>query len=264
MIICPPLYNHHHIVITGASSGIGAALARRYARPGSRLGLLARHADKLESLATELRGKGAEVWLETCDVTDREKIKIILEREDAAYPIDLLIANAGISAGTFGAGESDVQARAIFATNLDGLLNSMHPILPRMQARKAGQIAIMASLAGFRGFPSAPAYCASKAAARIYGEGLRAEMARFNVAVNVICPGYVDTPMTQANRFFMPFLMDVDRAAKIIVRGLASNKARIAFPFPTYFMVWLLSVLPPGWTDALLARLPKKAGLSAD
>ncbi|HVY12918.1 MAG TPA: SDR family NAD(P)-dependent oxidoreductase [Alphaproteobacteria bacterium] len=250
-----------HIVITGASSGIGKALAEAYAAPGRTLGLMARRAELLENLAQSLRQRGAEVWTAAADVTDREATARILEEADNRLPVDLLIANAGISGGTFGAGESATQARAIFNVNLEGALNTVFPLIPRMSARRRGQIALMASLAGFRGFPAAPAYCASKAALRIYGEGLRGELAPLDVEVNVICPGYIDTPMTQANHFPMPFLMTVARAADIIINGLARNQARIAFPFPTALAAWLLGVLPPAWTDGLLIRLPKKAPL---
>lgn len=250
-----------HIVLTGASSGIGAALARQYAVKGVKLGLLGRRAEKMESLASELRAKGAEVWVGVVDVTEREKLAALLQAEDNKTPIDLLIANAGISGGTFGNGETEVQARAIFATNLDGVLNTIHPLLPRMMARKRGQVALIASLAGFRGFPGAPAYCASKAAVRIYGEGLRSEVARHGVEVNVICPGYIDTPMTQKNKFPMPFLMSTEKCAAIIIKGLLHNWARIAFPWPTACAAWLLGVLPPSWTDPLLIKLPKKAAL---
>ncbi len=130
-----------------------------------------------------------------------------------------------------------------------------------MKARRAGQIGIMASLAGFRGLPSAPAYCASKAAVRIFGEGLRVEYAPHNVEVNVICPGYIRTPMTDANHFPMPFLMDAEPAARLIADRLRQNQARIAFPWPMGLAVWLLALLPPAWTDPLLGNLPKKAAL---
>ncbi len=250
-----------HIVITGASSGLGAALARAYAAPGIRLGLIARRAEMLRALADELRQNGAEVWIAAADVRERESLSRILIQHDTEAPIDLLIANAGISGGTFGAGESEEQARAIFDVNLMGAINTIMPLLPRMAARKKGQIALMASLAGFRGFPAAPAYCGSKAGLRVWGEGLRAEMMRHHVEVNVICPGYVNTPMTRENHFPMPFLMDDVRAAKIMVKGLKANHARIAYPWPTAFAAWLLAVLPPGWTDRLLVRLPKKAPL---
>jgi short-subunit dehydrogenase len=250
-----------HIVITGASSGLGAALATAYAASGIRIGLLARRIEKLESLATQLRAKNAEVWVAAVDVTEKEKLADILIKADDANPIDILIANAGISAGTSGAGENETQARAIFATNVDGVLNTLHPLLPRMQMRRAGQIAIMASLAGFRGFSSAPAYCASKAAVRIYGEALRGEYARFGIKINVICPGYVETPMTAVNDFPMPFMMNAEKAAQIMMKGLACNEARIAFPWPTAFVAWLLGALPPSWTDPFLCKLPKKPAM---
>ncbi len=247
-----------HIVITGASSGIGESLAKAYASSGVRIGLLGRRKDRLDSLANDLRTKGAYVWVGVVDVTQREAMAEILVNADNEKTIDLLIANAGISAGTSGSGESEAQARAIFATNLDGVLNTIHPILPRMQSRRSGQIALMASLAGFRGFPSAPAYCASKAAVRLYGEALRGETSQWNIKVNVICPGYIKTPMTAVNDFPMPFMMDASQAAKIIIKGLARNEARIAFPCPTAFAAWLLGIIPPGWTDPILKKLPKK------
>lgn len=247
-----------HIVITGASSGIGESLARAYATKGTRIGLLGRRKEKLDAIADDLRKLGTEVWVGVVDVTQREVLAQILVDADTKQPIDLLIANAGISAGTFGAGESETQARAIFATNLDGVLNTIHPILPRMQNRRSGQIALMASLAGFRGFPSAPAYCASKAAVRLYGEALRGEYAKWGIQMNVVCPGYIETPMTAVNDFPMPFMMNATKAAQIIVHGLARNQARIAFPWPTAFAAWLLGVLPPSWTDPLLVKLPKK------
>jgi short-subunit dehydrogenase len=247
-----------HIVITGASSGIGESLAHAYASKGTRIGILGRRKEKLENLAAELRKTSADVWIGVVDVTQRDLLAQILVNEDNIKPIDLLIANAGISAGTFGAGESETQARAIFATNLDGVLNTIPPILPRMQNRRSGQVALMASLAGFRGFPSAPAYCASKAAVRLYGEALRGEYAKWGIQINVVCPGYIETPMTAVNDFPMPFMMDTTKAARIIMAGLAKNEARIAFPWPTAFAAWLLGALPPSWTDPLLKKLPKK------
>jgi short-subunit dehydrogenase len=117
----------------------------------------------------------------------------------------------------------------------------------------------MSSLASFRGFPGAPAYCASKAMVRVWGESLRGHLAPSGVGVSVICPGYVESPMTAVNTFPMPFLMSAEKAARIIRRGLSRNRARIAFPFPTYLAAWLLGSLSPGLTDPLLRRLPEKS-----
>lgn len=248
-----------HILITGASSGIGAALAREYAATGRRLALTGRDAGRLAAVAEACRAQGAEVATQCLDVTEAAPLAAWIAAEDEARPLDLVIANAGISGGTGRGGESEAQARHIFQINVDGVLNTVQPALARMRPRGRGQIALMSSLASFRGFPGAPAYCASKAAVRVWGEALRGELLHEGIGVSVICPGFVASPMTAVNDFRMPFLMPADRAARIIRRGLARNRARIAFPFPTYFSAWLLGGLSPALTDRLLARLPAKA-----
>ena len=174
-----------------------------------------------------------------------------------------MIANAGVSAGTGTAGEPLGQAQRIMAINVDGVINTVHPALARFTARPGsgvkGQIAIMSSLASFRGFAGAPAYCASKAAVRNYGEGLRNAYARDGVGISVICPGFVRSGMTEENDFSMPFLMEADRAARIIRRGLARNRGRIAFPWQMYGAAWLVQALPTWTTDRLMRGLPAKA-----
>lgn len=245
-------------VITGASSGIGAALALRYAEPGVCLALTGRDAARLAAVAERCRAAGAAVTADVVDATDRDGMAAWLRGVDDRAPVDLLIANAGISAGTGGGVESEEQARRILSVNIDGVLNSVYPLLPRMQDRRRGQIALMASQASFRGFPGAPAYCASKAAVRVFGEALRGDLAGEGIGVSVICPGFVKSRITDANGFSMPFLMEADAAARVISRGLARNAARVSFPWPVAAAVWLLALLPPGWTDGLLARAPKK------
>jgi len=222
------------------------------------LSLGGRNSARLAAVAGECRAAGARVETATIDVTDAAAMSAWLAAADASTPLELVIANAGISAGTGGGGENAAQTRAIFAANLDGLLNTALPALEAMRPRGRGQIALMSSLAGFRGFPGAPAYCASKAAVRVWGEALRGELAGGGIKVNVICPGYVVTPMTAVNEFPMPLLMSAERAARIVRRGLRRNRARIAFPWPMYVAAWLVGTLPPAWTDRLLARLPKK------
>jgi short-subunit dehydrogenase len=248
-----------HILITGASSGLGAALAEAYATDGVVLSLQGRNTDRLRRVAEQAERRGARVTIKKLDVTDAWDMKSWIENCDHREPVDLVIANAGISAGTGGGKETELQSRKIFDVNLTGVLNTIHPVLPLMMARQRGQIAIMSSLAGFRGFAGAPAYCASKAAVRVYGEALRGEMMKHGVAVNVICPGFVKTPMTDVNRFRMPFLMSAEKAARIIKEGLAADRARIAFPWPMYALVRLFSALPSGLLDLTAARLPKKA-----
>lgn len=249
-----------HIVITGASSGLGAALAREYAAPGVVLGLLGRHAERLAAVRAECDAKGAAVKSASMDVTDAEAMGAWLTEFDAEYPVDLLVANAGISGGSGGAdaGAAEALTRRIFATNLDGMLNTVLPLAPRMTGRRNGQIALISSLAGMRGLPSAPAYSASKAAVRAYGEALRGQLGKQGVRVNVICPGYIKTPLTDVNTFPMPFLMTAERAAKIIRAGLARNRSRIAFPLRLHMPLWWLSSLSPSLTDWFFARLPEK------
>ncbi|NNE83705.1 MAG: SDR family NAD(P)-dependent oxidoreductase [Alphaproteobacteria bacterium] len=255
------------ILITGASSGIGAALAREYAGPGCTLFLGGRNQSRLDELTADCTARGAAVESAAIDVTDAGAIAEWIATSDDRAPLDLVIANAGISAGTGTAGEPRDQAQRIMAINVDGVINTVHPALERFAARPApvtdpgvkGQIAVMSSLASFRGFAGAPAYCASKAAVRNYGEGLRNAYARGGINVSVICPGFVQSGMTDANDFAMPFLMDGDRAARIIRRGLARNRGRIAFPWQMYGAAWLVQALPTWSTDWAMRSLPNKA-----
>lgn len=247
------------VVITGASSGLGAALAKTYAAAGVQLCLTGRDAIRLQSVALECQKLGATLETAVLDVTDRTALASWLQ---GLGPVDLLIANAGISAGTGGDGESEAQARRIFAVNLEGVLNTLHPVIPGMVARGQGQIALISSLAGLRGQPGAPAYSASKGAVRMYGESLRLELAGKGVGVTVVCPGFIRTPMTAVNKFPMPWLMEADAAAALIKRRLLKNPARIAFPFPLYALVWLISVLPTALADKILQRLPKKGAVA--
>ena len=247
-----------HILITGASSGIGAALAELYAAPNVRLSLHGRDEARLAKIADTARHKGAVVTVAIGDVTDAAGMVAWVTRCEADQPMDLLIANAGISAGSGHGQETPDQSRAIFATNLTGVLNTIQPAIPLMITRRSGQIAIMSSLAGFRGFAGAASYCASKAAVRVYGEALRADLSPYGVRVNVICPGFVQTPMTDVNPFPMPFLMAPDRAARLVQRGLARNHARIAFPWPMAGLVWILATLPTSWAERIARHAPRK------
>jgi short-subunit dehydrogenase len=253
-----PISEPAHILITGASSGIGAALALAYARPGAHLSLGGRNQDRLAEIAGQAAARGATTAMAAIDVRDREAVADWVTAADERAPLDLVIANAGISAGTHGGPESADQTRAIFAINLDGVLNVALPAIPRMIARKRGQIAIISSLAAYRGFPGAPAYSASKAAVKVWGEALRGDLAPQGVRVNVVMPGFIKSPMTDANSFSMPFLMSAEKAAEIIQRGLAADRARIAFPFPTAFVAWAMGALSPMIADPILRMLPKK------
>jgi len=255
--------NPRSILITGASSGIGAALARDYAGPGHTLFLGGRNEARLTAVADDCRAQGATAETAVIDVVDGDAIARWIAGADDRAPLDLVIANAGVSAGTGAAGEPLGQARRIMAINVAGVINTVHPALERFTARQGpgvkGQIAIMSSLASFRGFAGAPAYCASKAAVRNYGEGLRNAYARAGIGVSVICPGFVRSGMTDENDFSMPFLMEADHAARIIRRGLARNRGRIAFPWQMYGAAWLVQALPTWTTDRVMRALPAKA-----
>ena len=225
-----------HILITGASSGIGAALTLDYAAPGMVLSLHGRNGERLNSIAAQARAKGATVFLHMGDVTDAADMDRWIRERGAATPIDLIIANAGVSAGTSRGGESAEQARRIFDVNVTGTLNTVQPVLPLMQARRRGQIALVSSLASFRGFAGAPAYCASKAAVRVYGEALRGEMARHNVAVNVVCPGFIQTPMTDVNPFPCPSSCPPNMPRALSAKGW--NAIKRGLPFPCLCIFW--------------------------
>jgi len=252
------LRNPRSILITGASSGIGRALAQRYAAAGTTLALGGRDIERLEAAAELCRRAGAAVETARVDVTDAAAMAAWLTAADATAPLDLVIANAGISAGTGQGGESAEQARQIFRVNIDGVVNTVLPAIACMQPRRRGHIAIVSSLAAYRGFPGAPAYCASKAAVRTYGEALRGALHSERIGVTVICPGFVDSAMTAVNTFPMPMLMKADRAAERIHRAIAHNRASVAFPWPLHAAVWLFGALPAGWTDSLFRRLPEK------
>jgi short-subunit dehydrogenase len=231
-------WNPRHTLITGASSGLGAGLAEGIAAPGRRLTLLARRSSLLAEVAGRCSAKGADVDTVSGDVRERDAMKSRIEAAHAQSPLHLVIANAGIGGGP------GITPDDIYVVNMDGLRHTVEPSLELMERQGFGQIAIMSSLAGFRGLGSAPAYSASKVFARGYGEALQGRYRHRGIDISVICPGFVDTPMTRTNPFAMPFLMDESRARRIMLRGLARRRARIAYPWPTYWFSALLPLMP--------------------
>ena len=241
------------IVLTGASSGIGEALALDYAAPGVALALTGRDAGRLEAVAGACRAKGATVVADTIDVTDRDRFLPWLTAFDEAHPVDLVIANAGISIDKDNSSLDDFSIiRKTLDVNINGVLNTVEPLLAPMIARKRGQIAVVSSLAGFIGLPYSASYNASKAAVRVWGESIRYVLKKDGIGVSVICPGFVVSRLTAEAPFPMPFLMTSAKASAIIRRGLAANRPRIAFPFGTKAAVWLGTTLPGRWTARLL------------
>ena len=245
------------IFITGASSGLGRALSLHYAQKGVCLFLCGRDKKKLFDVAADCQEKGAKVHTFLFDVTNPADALQAVFAADAIKPIDLLIANAGISGGVLGIAETAEQTRQVFATNIGGVTNVVLPALEKMRKRKRGQIAIVSSIAGYRGLPSCPAYSASKACVKAWGEALRGWLYG-QVKVNVICPGFIKTPLTDVNRVRMPFLMKPEKAARILAKGLEKDKALITFPWPMAFLAWLESALPACILHPILRHLPEK------
>ncbi len=241
------------ILITGAAGGIGAALARVYAQPGVCLFLGDANLQGLATLAAECRAQGAEAHATQVDVTDRAAMAAWIQAADKIKPLDLVILLAGVAYGSAAQEETPAETRRTFAINLDGMLNAVEPVLPLFRRRGRGQLALMSSHGACRGFPIAHSYSATKAAIRVFGEGLQARLRRENIFVSVIIPGFVQTPFTENNDFPMPFAVSAPRAARIIQRGLARARPRICFPWQMNAAVFLLSLLPQALVDRFVA-----------
>jgi short-subunit dehydrogenase len=241
------------IVISGASSGIGRALALHYANAGVGLGLLGRDKQRLAEVADACRARGSDVRIGIVDVRDRGAIENWLDGFDREYTIDLLIANAGVMEGTPPGGEIEPADAAyrLIEINVLGVMNCVQPAVARMMQRGGGQVAIISSIAAFTPLADSPSYCASKSAVLNYGLSLRALLAARGVRVNVVCPGYIDTPMMSREHGPKPFRMSADRAARLIDRGLRRDHAVIAFPAFFAWVTWISGLLPDGvrrWT----------------
>lgn len=245
------------VIITGASSGIGRALAVEYARRGAVLGLIARRQDAVDQLAATLPAR-SHAYL--ADVRDAAALKRAAQDfiSRAGCP-DIVIANAGVSAGTLTSEADDNEVFGeILATNLTGMMLTFQPFMEAMRARRQGTLVGVASVAGFRGLPGAAAYSASKAGAISYLESLRVELYGSGVSVVTICPGYIATPMTAKNPYAMPFLMQADAAAGRIADAIAARKRFHVVPWQMGLVGRLLRCLPRGLYDRLFARAPRK------
>lgn len=224
--------DYRSVLISGASSGIGRALARRLARPSQHLVLLGRNADRLSEISEECMSKGATAQTVAIDIRNRAPLSEILSRLDADRPVDLLIANAGILDGRHAnqAFESGSTARHVLETNLLATVDMVHVLLPGMVQRGKGHIVLVASLAAFVPLPDAPAYSASKAALLNYGIALRDSVAPAGVRVVVACPGFVSTAMAELHHGPRPGEISSDEAAIAILNGLRRNRSIIGFP----------------------------------
>jgi short-subunit dehydrogenase len=245
------------ILITGASSGIGAALARAYARPRVRLALTGRHRERLAGVAAACTDAGAIVIHQPIDITDEGNISAWIREVDDALTLDLVIANAGVTGGHRGAGDEESLAdlQRIMAVNFFGATITAHAVIPAMRRRRRGQIAFISSIAALRGLPYSPAYCASKAALNVYGESLRAWLRPEGIEIAVVLPGFVDTPMAARVAGPKPFMISAERAARIIRRGLARGRTRIAFPRLLDLGQRAIAAFPAAPVDFILNRI---------
>jgi len=250
--------NPSSILITGASGGIGAALARAYARPGVTLALTGRAADRLDSVAEGAVAAGAAVTTRALDVRDRDALTAWIAEVDTAHPLDLAIANAGITGGHHGPGHDETldEVHRLIEINFLAACDTVHAALGPMRRRGRGQVALMSSLAGLRALPYSPGYCASKAALIAYADALRAGLRADGIEIAVILPGFIDTPMLARVNGPKPLTMAPEQAARIIKGGLERGRGHIAFPRPLYWLQRAATLLPAGVVDRFLNRIP--------
>ena len=253
------------VFITGASSGIGQALARFYAGQGAVLGLAARREEQLKSLADGLKGQGAQsVFCYPLDVADAKALSAAAEDFIAkAGAPDIVIANAGVSSGTLTECADDLEGiRRIFETNVYGMAATFSPFIAAMRQSakqgRAGRLVGIASVAGIRGLPGAEAYSASKSAVITYLESLRLEMHTSGIKVVTILPGYIKTPMTAVNPYRMPFLLPADEAARRFARVIERGCSYSVIPWQMGIVAKILRLLPNWLYDRLFANAPRK------
>lgn len=244
------------VLLTGASSGIGEALAIAMAKKGATLGLLARRKELLQKLAAECEQAGGRARVFACDVSDEDAVLDAANEFLAEFDrIDILIANAGI-------GGNDAETRALKPTavkkvidiNLLGAVNSVHAVLPRMVERGSGQIVAISSLAGFRGLPRSAAYSASKAGMTAFFESVRLDVKHSGVSVTIIQPGFIRTPLTSGRTNKMPFLMELDSAIPLFMKAIEKQKKFAAFPWQLATIVRAGKLMPAWMYDRIAGR----------
>lgn len=244
------------VLITGASSGIGEAMAKKFAQEGALLALTARRKEILDNFIKNLEIKTRAASYK-CDVTNLDEIKSVYHQVKIDFgKVDIAVLNSGVSFRSGIKDFSSEKAKSIFDTNVMGIINFVEVLLPDFINERNGVIVGVSSLADSRGFPKSGFYCASKAAATIFLESLRVELKPFNVKVITVRPGFVKTPMTDKNEFFMPFLMEPDKAAEIIVNGIKKGKKRIQFPLAISLAVRFLRIIPDSVFEYLASREP--------
>ncbi len=250
--------NIKNILITGASSGIGEALALYYAKQKAQnLFLCGRNAERLNNVAEECIRFGGKVHTEILDVTEQQKTAAWIKKCEKTAPLNLIIANAGVSTGK----ETPENIYNTFNINIFGVLNTITPGIEIYRQRKTedfSAVAIVSSIAGYHGLAGCPSYSASKACIKAYGEALRIRLAKENIQLNIICPGFVRSRITDKNTCPMPFFMEAENAAEIIAAGIEKNTGLIAFPWPMRFAAWFGSILPNRISSFIYGKIPFK------
>lgn len=248
------------IILTGASSGIGYELAKQLAKEGVNLALLARRKNVLDSLAEELKKYHSQIITVECDVSDKNSVhNAFNEVKERFEHIDIVILNSGTSARNNIQNLDTTKADNVYGVNILGLIYCIKEILPDFIQRKEGCIVGVSSLSDVRGFPKSGIYTSSKAAASTFLESIRVELKKYNLKVITVKPGFVRTPMTDKNEFHMPFLMNVEKAAKIIIKGIKNEKRVIQFPIPIVLATKIIRIMPDFLFDFLFSLpLPSK------
>lgn len=237
-------------IITGASSGLGWELAKTLAARHCAVGVLARRKEKLDALVHEIQSEGGKAACTVADVSDRaQTVAAIHLLRDQLGPVDLLIANSGVGIPTDLEPLNVDEVETMFKVNTLGVIYSIEAVLPEMLQRGRGHIAAISSLAAYLPMPGESGYCASKAAVNVYMHALRFQLRKRGIDVSTICPGFIETPMTAANEFKMPWLLKADRAAQLIVRALERKKKVYNFPWQLNLLIKCATWLPDWAVD---------------
>ncbi len=243
------------VFITGASSGIGRALALELARRGASVGLLARRREFLEETIREIELRGGRALALPADVKNADSVRAAADALRARFGhVDVLVANAGVGATTHAAHLCAGDVAEVFNINVLGAVNSVTAVVPEMVARGSGQLVAISSLAAYRGLPKSAAYCASKAALSSFFESLRIDLQGTGIAVTIIHPGFIKTPLTAGRRAGMPFLMELDDAIQKIVRAIETRRTSYAFPWQLASIVRFGMILPDSLYDRIASR----------
>jgi short-subunit dehydrogenase len=232
-------------VVTGASSGLGAGLARELTRRGDRVGVIARRREMIDSLAAELRAEGCTVVAVAADVGDKFSLQSAVDQlRTELGPIDLMIANAGLGKPDFLDPFTVDDIEAMIRVNLLGVVYSLNAVLPEMLARGKGHFVGVSSMGAYNGMPGSAGYTASKAGVNTFLKGIRIQLRDTGVRVTTVCPGFIRTPMTDVNEFKMPWLLEPDVAARMVLRAIDRGVKVYNFPWQLALLTHVLKRLP--------------------